>query len=176
MRPMSSFLLLLTIALSGLSVPGTALHASGPSWTTATALAARIHADRGLVARATVGYRASQPFVMAVVDLAPEGKVQAEVQTASAFLRMRDAARRDGVDLAVVSGYRTNEQQEDLFRLYRRGRGPLAARPGTSNHQSGHALDLDMTLTGATRWLKRHARGFGFKRTVPSERWHWEHW
>ena len=76
----------------------------------------------------------------------------------------------------MVSGYRTNEQQEELFRLFRRGRGPLAARPGTSNHQSGHALDLDMSLPGATRWLKRHARQFGFKRTVPSERWHWEHW
>ena len=89
---------------------------------------------------------------------------------------MCDVARHDGVDLAVVSGYRTNEQQEELFRLFRRGRGPLAARPGTSNHQSGHALDLDMSLPGATRWLKRHARQFGFKRTVPSERWHWEHW
>ncbi len=173
---MSSLALLLTIALSGISVPGTALRASGPSWTTATALAARIHADRGLVARAAVGYRDSRPFVLAVVDLATQGKVQAEVQTAAAFLHMRDAARHGGVDLAVVSGFRTQDQQEELFHLYQRGRGSLASRPGTSNHQSGHALDLDMSLRGAQRWLKRHARQFGFKRTVPSERWHWEHW
>lgn len=168
--------LLLTVALSGLSVPGTALQASGGSWVTATALAARIQSERGFQAHPAVGYRRGEPFVAAVVDLDAPGQVQAEVGTALAFLRMADAAQREGVRLAVVSGFRTPEQQTELYRLYRRGSGPLASRPGMSNHQNGHALDLDMSLPGARAWMRRNARRFGFRRTVPSERWHWEHW
>jgi len=26
------------------------------------------------------------------------------------------------------------------------------------------------------RWLERNARRFGFRRTVPTEPWHWEWW
>lgn len=171
----SGAVLLLTIALSGLPVPGVTLRASGASWMTSVALAARIQAERGLDARPEVGYDRGRPFPLAVVDLAPSGEVRAEVRTALAFLRMADAARRDDVELVVVSGFRSPEKQLELYRLFRRGRGPLASKPGTSNHQSGRALDLDMSSPGATRWMKRNARRFGFKRTVRSERWHWEH-
>ncbi|MEZ4392736.1 MAG: M15 family metallopeptidase [Polyangiales bacterium] len=99
-----------------------------------------------------------------------------ELQTAHAYRRMRDAAARAGVQLRIVSGFRTMEHQQALYRAYRRGRGNLAAVPGTSNHQSGHALDLNTSSPGVLRWLDRHARSFGFRRTVPTESWHWEHW
>jgi hypothetical protein len=95
--------------------------------------------------------------------------------TAAAFRRMREAASRDGVTLRIVSGFRTYEEQEELYRLYRAGRGNLAARPGHSNHQDGRALDLNTSDGGVYRWLTNNARRFGFKRTVPSERWHWEY-
>ena len=171
----SGAVLILTIALSGLPVPGVTLHASGESWMTSVALAARIQTERGLDARPETGYERGRPFPLAVVDLDPSGEVRAEVRTALAFLHMADAARRDGVELIVVSGFRSPAKQAELYRLYRRGRGPLASKPGTSNHQSGRALDLDMSMPGAKLWLKRNARRFGFRRTVPSERWHWEH-
>jgi hypothetical protein len=29
---------------------------------------------------------------------------------------------------------------------------------------------------GVLRWLEAHAREYGFRRTVPSESWHWERW
>lgn len=99
-----------------------------------------------------------------------------ELHTAQAYRRMRDAAARAGVQLRIVSGFRTMEHQQALYRAYRRGRGNLAALPGTSNHQSGHALDLNTSSPGVLRWLDRHARSFGFRRTVPTEAWHWEHW
>jgi LAS superfamily LD-carboxypeptidase LdcB len=172
---LSSLPLLLSLVLPS-PVPGAALRASGQSWVVATGLAARVQAERGLQASPTVGYRDGVPMVMAVVDMDPDGKVKAEVATALSFFRMADAARRDGVRLVVVSGFRTSEQQAELYRLWRRRRGHLAARPGYSNHQSGHALDLDTSLPGVKAWLSRHARRFGFKRTVPTERWHWEHW
>lgn len=95
-------------------------------------------------------------------------------RTAEAFKRMRDAARRDGVTLRVNSGFRTYEEQAELYRLYRAGRGNLAAEPGHSNHQNGLALDLNTADRGVYRWLTRNARRFGFRRTVPSEKWHWE--
>jgi murein DD-endopeptidase MepM/ murein hydrolase activator NlpD len=96
--------------------------------------------------------------------------------TAQAFKRMRAAAAADGVQLQIVSGFRSYREQEDLYRLYQQGRGNLAARPGYSNHQDGKALDLDTSRPGALTWLERNARRFGFLRTVPSEDWHWEYW
>ena len=168
--------LVLTVALSGLSVPGAALRASGVSWVTATALAARAQGELGVSAQPAVGYSAGRPYVLAVADVAGVGPVQMEVGTLLAFRKMERAAARAGVRLLVVSGFRTQERQRELYRLFRRGQGPLASLPGHSNHQSGHAVDLDMSLPGVKLWLKRNARHFGFKRTVPSERWHWEHW
>lgn len=99
-----------------------------------------------------------------------------EVHTAIAFERMRAAAQRDGVSLRINSGFRTMEHQQALYAAFRQGRGNLAARPGESNHQSGHALDLNTATPGVLPWLQRNARRFGFRRTVPSEPWHWEFW
>ena len=99
-----------------------------------------------------------------------------EVHTAAAYSRMRDAASHDRVTLHIVSGFRTMAHQQALYRAYRRGRGNLAAVPGQSNHQSGHALDLNTSTPGVLRWLERNARRFGFRRTVPTEAWHWEWW
>lgn len=99
-----------------------------------------------------------------------------EVHTAAAFRRMYEAAAHDHVALRIVSGFRTMEHQQALYAAYRRGRGNLAARPGHSNHQSGHALDLNTSTPGVYRWLQRNAARFGFRRTVPTEAWHWEWW
>jgi len=99
-----------------------------------------------------------------------------EVHTAAAYRRMREAAQRDGVALRIASGFRTMEHQQALYRAYRQGRGNLAAVPGHSNHQSGHALDLNTSTPGVFRWLTRNGRRFGFRRTVPTEPWHWEWW
>jgi LAS superfamily LD-carboxypeptidase LdcB len=96
--------------------------------------------------------------------------------TARAYLRMRHAAAQDGVSLYIVSGFRTMTEQRHLYFLYIHGQGNLAAKPGYSNHQSGHALDLNTSAPGVYHWLSNHAGNFDFKRTVPSEPWHWEHW
>jgi LAS superfamily LD-carboxypeptidase LdcB len=98
-----------------------------------------------------------------------------EKRTADAFLRMRKAASQDGVQIRIVSGFRSYAEQDRLYKLYLAGRGNLAARPGYSNHQDGHALDLNASAPGVYSWLSRRARSFGFIRTVPSENWHWEY-
>jgi hypothetical protein len=172
--------------LAHLPSPGLHLTTQGSlPWVNAAALGARLHRDLGLTPEAAVGFGSGRPLVLAVVPiqfpycletgpLAP--LVRAEVATAQAFFNMAAAARHSGVMLQVTSGFRTVQQQRDLYALYRSGRGPLAARPGSSNHQSGHALDLEARSPQIRRWLQRYAFRFGFRRTVSSERWHYEHW
>ena len=54
----------------------------------------------------------------------------------------------------------------------------LAAKPGYSNHQSGHALDLNTGGFGTRtyNWLMTHGAKMGWRRTVESEDWHFEYW
>lgn len=176
--------LLLSAALAHLPAPGLipAQARGALPWVTAAALGAKLHQERGVVPEAALGFEQGRPVVLAVVPIestvvaSPEGVVHAEVQTARAFLRMAEAARRSGLTLQLTSGFRTNAQQLDVYRLYVRGRGPLAAKPGHSNHQSGHALDIETHQLRVRLWLRRYAFRYGFRRTVPSERWHWEYW
>lgn len=116
------------------------------------------------------GYSRGNPMRICVVSV--DGKL-AEVNTAQAWRAMKAHAAREGVYLSLTSGFRTMDQQRYLYNLYLSGRGNLAARPGYSNHQSGLALDIG-TGGGALSWLNRNASRYGFRRTVPSEPWHWE--
>jgi D-alanyl-D-alanine carboxypeptidase len=84
---------------------------------------------------------------------------------------MAAAAAADGVHLRITSGYRSYAQQVRLYKLYKAGKGNLAARPGTSNHEKGNAIDFT-NLPGAHAWLKRHAHHYGFKNFAP-EPWHY---
>jgi hypothetical protein len=125
--------------------------------------------------RRATGYRRGKAFAICVVTV--DGKL-VEVNTARAYLRMKRAARNKGVSLWINSGFRTMAQQRYLYNCYRTKRcngGNLAAPPGYSNHQSGHALDLNTSARGVYSFLSRYGRSYGFRRTVPSERWHWEH-
>ena len=119
------------------------------------------------------GYRKGSPMTICVTEI--DGK-PVEQATATALLSMRHAAAQAGVNIHVVSGFRTMAEQRHLYALYKEGRGNLAAPPGFSNHQSGHALDLNTKAAGVYSWLAKHGAAYGFGRTVPSEAWHWEHW
>ncbi|WP_224367358.1 M15 family metallopeptidase [Hyalangium versicolor] len=96
---------------------------------------------------------------------------------AASFEQMYSEARDAGLRLWVISGHRSWQEQKYLYRLYRRGLGPRAARPGRSNHQRGTAVDISVgsTDTLTYEWLAANACRFGFKRTVRSEPWHWEY-
>jgi hypothetical protein len=121
------------------------------------------------------GYRSGRAFSICVTTI--DGKL-VEVNTANAYLRMRRAAKNRGVYLHINSGFRTMAQQRYLYHCYLTrscNGGNLAAPPGYSNHQSGHALDLNTSAPGVYSFLSRYGRNYGFRRTVPSEAWHWEH-
>ncbi|MCW5954686.1 MAG: peptidoglycan-binding protein, partial [Propionibacteriaceae bacterium] len=88
---------------------------------------------------------------------------------------------------------RTMAQQQALYDAYKAGKGPVAAKPSpTAPHIRGYAIDTHTTTAGtydpssAHRWLttggdgaskpkageKLRAHDYGWRRTVPSERWH----
>ena len=126
--------------------------------------------------RTDTGYVDGDAFPIVVVTV--DGK-PAELESANAYWVMKQAALADGVELDVSSGFRTWEEQEYFYNCYINQNcngGNLAARPGYSNHQSGHAFDLNTSDGGVYDWLNNNAARFGFERTVPSEPWHWEWW
>src|SRR5204862_3620645 len=61
------------------------------------------------------GYRDGRRHPLTVVRLGPKN-VEVELRTAEAFLAMRAAAGRVGIELGLVSGFRTGEQQRVLYR------------------------------------------------------------
>ncbi|MBI3184595.1 MAG: D-alanyl-D-alanine carboxypeptidase family protein [Myxococcales bacterium] len=121
------------------------------------------------------GYVNGVPRRIALAPI-PNGK-RMRSDAAAAFNRMHAAARAAGITLAPESGFRSMQEQEALWRAHRSGRGNLAARPGFSNHQGGIAVDINVNgwRSAQSRWLNQHAQEFGFRRTVPSEPWHWEY-
>src|SRR3990167_2343595 len=61
------------------------------------------------------GYRRGSRFDINVVTV--DGR-PTEVDTANAYIAMQDAARRDGVSLRIVSGFRTHRQQPYPYGCY----------------------------------------------------------
>lgn len=93
---------------------------------------------------------------------------------ATKYLEMAAAARADGITWGITDSYRTYAAQVDVARrkgLY--SEGGLAARPGTSNHGLGKAVDLELSAAAFT-WLKTNAVRFQYY-NIPRERWHWEY-
>lgn len=88
------------------------------------------------------------------------------------------AARRDGVQLDVDSGWRSRAYQRQLFReavaKYGSAReaSEWVARPGSSVHESGKAADIGGP--GAAAWLARHGASYGLCRIYRNEPWHVE--
>ena len=96
------------------------------------------------------------------------------------YLKLKDAAEQENIQISINSAFRTFQRQADLRRLFEAGQGNLAAKPGHSNHQHGQAFDLNTrhnVFDGSDKiyeWLKNNAPKHGFVRTVSNESWHWE--
>jgi hypothetical protein len=74
--------------------------------------------------------------------------------------------------LGARSSYRTFAEQQHFWDLYRSGRGNLAARPGTSNHGLGRAVDL-AAPGPMRRVVDRYGAEYGWRwGEAPSESWH----
>lgn len=136
-------------------------------------------------ARTVTGYVGGNALEITVVDIG--GGKYLDVDAAADFVRMREAAAREGINLSVTSAFRSNEEQEYFYNRYiaDRENAPPASRPGYSNHQSGAAVDIGGTTSHPNpprsegvgpvyAWLDANASRFNFRR-IASEAWHWEH-
>ncbi len=116
---------------------------------------------------------------------------------AKAWRAMHQAAADDGIELILVSAFRSITYQRGILqRKLAAGQTPeqilaVSAPPGYSEHHSGRALDLttpgtpaleaDFADTEAFRWLQKNAARFGFVLSYPPdnpqgftyEPWHW---
>lgn len=94
---------------------------------------------------------------------------------ARSFEAMRAAAAADGVTIGVTDSYRSYDAQVDV--AARKGlysQGGLAAKPGTSMHGWGVALDLKLDAAGLA-WMRQHGKEYSFVESTPRETWHWEY-
>lgn len=101
------------------------------------------------------------------------------------------AAKKDNIILQLNSGFRTWDEQfairkqnvidktkiNDRNYISTANNGlfsPRTAMPGWSNHQNGDAYDFNVT-SDVYKWMVHNAIQYGWIRTVPSERWHWQY-
>lgn len=118
-------------------------------------------------------------------------------RAARAFGNMRTAAAEAGVELQIVSAFRSIEYQLGIVeRKLSRGLPMdeilrVSAAPGYSEHHTGRCVDFttpgfaaleeDFERSPAFRWLRRHAAAYGFTLSYPRgnargiayEPWHW---
>ena len=113
--------------------------------------------------------------------------------------RMKEKAKAEGVDLQIVSAFRSIARQAEIIEEKRK-KGiqeaeifRVSALPGFSEHHSGRAIDIntegyepleeDFENSSAFIWLLKHAARFGFRLSYPRknkyciayEPWHWFH-
>ncbi|GAB6902074.1 M15 family metallopeptidase [Kineosporia succinea] len=96
----------------------------------------------------------------------------------AAVRRASDAAARDGIDLRVTSGWRSERYQQHLldeavakYGSYAEARRWVAT-PQTSQHVTGQAVDIGPT--DAADWTTRHGDDFGLCQVFANEMWHFE--
>jgi zinc D-Ala-D-Ala carboxypeptidase len=105
-------------------------------------------------------------------------KRKMSAEAAGAIERLFTAAKKQGVELLGVSGYRSHESQTALFNHYVEKDGyekavTYSAPPRTSEHQTGLAIDVTggdgkcaaeecFAGTIEAKWLEENAAQFGF--------------
>ena len=130
-----------------------------------------------------------------------EPNIEVHVDMRDSLLNMREEARKDGIYLVFLSGYRSINLQNEIFYSLKSLRNQEAAErarvsapPGYSEHSTGFAIDIgdatqretdfetEFENTDAFRWLKKNAARFHFKlsfeknnKYIDYEPWHWRY-
>lgn len=114
-----------------------------------------------------------QGNIVPIRKVAPQHR-RVYTQTLRAAAR---AARKLKTVFIVRSSYRTFEEQSYLYSQYLHHSGNLAAKPGTSRHEKGNALDLGNAKNVDIGYDPKAVDALkveGFVFAVPSEKWHVE--
>ena len=118
-------------------------------------------------------------------------------KAAATWQSMRDSASAEGIELQVVSAYRSVDYQQGILkRKLEKGQAieeilRVSAAPGYSEHHTGRAVDIttpgypvleeEFEESEAFSWLTESAGDFGFRMSFPRgnphsvayEPWHW---
>jgi LAS superfamily LD-carboxypeptidase LdcB len=93
------------------------------------------------------------------------------------YLAMANQAYYErGILLTPNEGFRTMADQQARWDTYQANGSPVAAAPGTSNHQGGVAVDVTITDSRVFPWLQRNAGKFKWswdEGQRNNEEWHW---
>ena len=111
-----------------------------------------------------------------------EPNIEVHMDMRDSLLKMREEAKKDGIYLVFLSGYRSINLQNDIFYSLKSirnqeasERARVSAPPGYSEHSTGFAIDFgdatqretdfetDFENTDAFRWLIKNAAKFHFK-------------
>lgn len=110
-----------------------------------------------------------------------EGEIQIERNVAKAFYDMAKAAKKDGMELMVSSGYRSYKDQEEVTNTYLKLYGQnyvdnYVAKPGFSEHQTAMSLDIASksvsTFVNSDEyvWMMDNAYKYGFILRYPKSK------
>lgn len=141
-----------------------------------------------------------EAITLVVAEIDSRGKEHMLMPVAcDAWQRLTTAASRDGVDIYLVSAFRSVKRQADIIeRKIRKGLSiekilEFSAPPFFSEHHTGCAVDVGtpgatdleqaFEETDAFLWLTKNAASFGFEMSYPLnnlmgfayEPWHWRH-
>ena len=99
-----------------------------------------------------------------------------------AFDKMQKAALKDNINLHIASGFRSYERQKEIYEGYLKvdskdNVDTYSAKPGQSEHQSGLAIDINITNdsfidTKEAKWLDKNAYKYGFVLRYPKDKCH----
>lgn len=111
-------------------------------------------------------------------DGSETGRLTGDLSGVTPVLRGRldRLALQMGVQLEIISGWRTHREQQELHDMFLAGVGNLAAVPGTSRHESGLAADVyvDGVALADIPGAREKARRTGLHFPVAGESWHVE--
>ena len=130
-----------------------------------------------------------------------EPNIEVHIDMQDSLLKMRDEAKKNGIYLVFLSGYRSINLQNDIFFSLKSirnqealERARVSAPPGYSEHSTGFAIDIgdatqrktdfetEFENTDAFKWLIKNAAKFHFKlsftkdnKYIDYEPWHWRY-
>ena len=125
-----------------------------------------------------VNKKRPMPAEYAPTDMVIVGTTYMRAEAAAATSQLMEAAKAEQIPLKIVSGYRSYQNQQNVYNSYVQKDGvatadTYSARPGFSEHQTGLAVDLG-NINGACsldicfadtpsgKWLAAHAHEYGF--------------
>ena len=130
-----------------------------------------------------------------------EPNIEVHIDMRESLIKMRNEAKKDGIYLVFLSGYRSINLQNEIFYSLKSFRNQEAAErarvsapPGYSEHSTGFAIDIgdatqretdfetEFENTDALKWLIKNAAKFHFKlsftkdnKFIDYEPWHWRY-